>query len=122
MKENQVGRLLRKIWTELDGIFSGISLDVFIVMPNHFHGIIIFKETPKYKLAQKSATLSQIIGAFKSKTNVFAKKQIFPHLSKIELWQKTFYDSVIRNDADLEKTRENIVNNVLKWELDEYHQ
>ncbi len=121
MRENKIGKLLRQIWMELDKIFTGIELDIFVIMPNHFHGILIFNESPKYRIAQKPATLSQIIGAFKSKTNLFTRKQIFPDFSKINLWQKTFYDRVIRNDADLEKIREYICNNALKWELDDYY-
>jgi len=102
-------------------IFSGIELDISVIMPNHFHGIIIFSQTPKYIQAQKPATLSQIVGAIKSKTNVLAKKNILTRFKKVELWQKTFYDRVIRNDQELLRIREYIQNNPLKWELDEYY-
>ncbi len=101
-------------------IFSGIEMDEFVVMPNHFHGIIIFKDKPFYTQAKKPVTLSQILGAFKSKTNVLTKKTILPQQKAVELWQKTFYDRVIRNDSELLKIREYIRNNPTKWELDEY--
>lgn len=118
---NQVGKLLKETWESLPRIFSGIELDASIIMPNHFHGIIIFNHPPKYINAQKPATLSQIVGAFKSKTNVLARKNILPQFKQVELWQKTFYDRVIRNDQELLKIREYIQNNPLKWELDEYY-
>lgn len=122
MKENKVGKLIRQIWLELPLIFSGIALDEFTIMPNHIHGIIVISGSPKYKPSLKPATLSQIVRALKSKSNVFAHKQILPFISKLELWQKTFYDRVIRNEADLLKTREYIRFNVAKWGSDEYYQ
>lgn len=118
---NKIGRLLNETWLDLCNIFTGIELDVSVIMPNHFHGIIIFNSQPTYRQAGKPATLGQVVGALKSKTNVLARKTIFPNLTKLELWQKTFYDRVIRNDQELLKVREYIQNNPLKWELDEYY-
>ena len=118
---NQIGKLVNEIWLGLPEIFSGIELDLSVVMPNHFHGVIIFNKAPLYAQAKKPATLSQIIGSLKSKTNVLARRNILPHLNKLELWQKTFYDRIIRNDQEFLKIREYIQNNPLKWELDEYY-
>lgn len=118
---NKIGQLLNETWLGLPNIFSGIELDLSVVMPNHFHGIIIFTQRPEFIQAGKPATLGQIIGALKSKTNVLARKKFFPHLERLELWQKTFYDRVIRNEDDLLKTRDYIQNNPLKWTLDEYY-
>ena len=122
MVENQIGKLARRIWFELPDIFTGLGVDEFVVMPNHVHGILVFRKNPQYRVAGKPATLSKIVGAFKSKTNVFTKREVLFKYSHIQLWQKTFYDRVIRNDDDLLKTREYILNNVAKWELDEYFQ
>ncbi|MBI5530309.1 MAG: transposase [Candidatus Doudnabacteria bacterium] len=90
-------------------------------MPNHFHGVIIFKRNPHYAKACKQASLGQIIGALKSKTNVLTRKNIFPDMKSVELWQKSFYDRVIRSEVELLKIREYIQNNPLKWSLDEYY-
>lgn len=118
---NKIGKLLNETWLNLGSIFSGITLDSSVVVPNHFHGIIIFEKEPAYRNAGKPATLGKIMGALKSKTNVLARKNIFPQLEKLELWQKTFYDRVIRNGTELLKIREYIENNPLKWEPDEYY-
>lgn len=120
MLQNKIGKLINQVWLDLPHIFSNMILDEFIVMPNHVHGIIIFNQPPIYKNAQKPATLSNIIGALKSKSNFLAHKQVLAHLQKLELWQKTFYDRIIRNEEDLLKTREYIKYNVAKWEKDEY--
>lgn len=121
MIENKIGQLARQMWLELPLLFTGIGLDEYVIMPNHLHGIIVLNQRPQYVQAKKSATLSQIVGAFKSKTNVFTKRQLFPARKHVELWQKTFYDRVIRSENDLSKTREYICNNVKQWELDEYY-
>lgn len=118
---NKIGRLINETWLGLPEIFSGIELDLSVIMPNHFHGIIVFTRSPTYLKAGRPAGLGHVLGALKSKTNVLARKNIFPHLKSLELWQKSFYDHVIRSEVELFKMREYIQNNPLKWELDEYY-
>ena len=86
-------------------------------MPNHVHGILFVHHDRAESAARDYARLSNIIGSFKSA----ASKQI--HLNyrrRIEsVWQRGYYEHVIRRSDSLDRIREYIVNNPAKWELDE---
>lgn len=73
---------------------SGLSLDYFVIMPNHVHIIFILKDC--------SLHLGEIVRRFKAKVS---------HALKENTWQANYYEHVIRNEKALEKIREYIINN-----------
>ena len=81
-------------------------------MPNHLHGIVIVE--PKMAANGRRYGLSTIIGSYKNITSKIIRRTAISDFS----WQKSFYDHVIRKDESLDKIREYIRNNPLKWELD----
>jgi REP element-mobilizing transposase RayT len=89
-------------------------------MPNHFHAVIIIKESysqPQGSSFQRTPhSLGSIIAGFESsvtrKVNEINGAHDFP------VWQRNYYDHVIRDDEDLNRIREYIINNPAKWELD----
>lgn len=137
MQKNEAGWMIQKEWLCLHNHFSGIELDEFIVMPNHFHGILFITETnvgeglvpsrqclpernvPLERAPTRDApTLSEIIGAFKSKTTSKYIQGVKEHnwpTYHDRLWQRSFYDRVIRDESELDKLREYIHHNVSKW-------
>jgi putative transposase len=124
-------------WHLVLEIFANIELDEFVVMPNHVHGIVWIKGNGSYRLhpgtwksdfdAQrrdgqpsiptlenpKYETLSNIIGAFKT-TAATRINKLRGQLG-VAVWQKSFYDHIIRNDRELERIQEYIRNNPFKW-------
>ncbi len=130
-------KMVEKIWLELEKNFDNIKLHNFIVMPNHFHWIIeITKKccnnirvntrfTPTGgKFEHDKNSISSIIQAFKSKTtNEYIKlvyhKKAEPFDKK--LWQKDFYEHIIKNEKEYLKIDEYIKNNVLKWKEDKFY-
>jgi len=120
---NDAGKTIAEFWSALPGRFPNIGIDEFIVMPNHLHGIICI-ETPNERAAIKAApTLGQIIGAFKSiTTNEYIRNVKTSYWAPFDkqLWQRNFYEHVIRTDMDLFRIREYIINNPAQWENDEY--
>jgi len=126
----ELGKIVRNEWLKTERIRENVELDAFMVMPNHFHGIIIltdngrsFKEldivgaygdTP---LQSPSKTIGAIVRGFKSATT----KQInqFRNAPGLSVWQRNYYEHIIRNENDLNRIREYIINNPLKWELDD---
>jgi putative transposase len=98
-------------WQQLPQRFTGVRLDAFVIMPDHVHGLLWLdgskKETP---------TLGTLIGAFKGWVTItwrhYHKDANIPCLN--HLWQRDYYEHVIRNEDDLELTREYILNNPLK--------
>ena len=89
-------------------------------MPNHFHGILIIRTggSRTAPTTKKRKPLGRLIGAFKT----VSTKQI-NQLRKIpggKIWQRNYYEHVIRNENDLNQTRQYINENILKWEMDDY--
>jgi putative transposase len=119
------GMMIATIWQELPRRCPGVVLDVFSVMPDHFHGILglIGKLRVDQPLADKprEQSLPEIIRQFKSRTTVEytrgVKEAGWPSFNG-RLWQRSYYDHVIRCDTDLETRREYIYNNAIAWQLE----
>ena len=116
---NQLGEIVVATWTNLPKHFIGISIDDFIVMPNHLHGIIIIEDvkTPLKQTPFEHPSLVVIVGSFKTwsarKINALTNRTGKP------VWQRSFYDHVIRNETGLNHIREYIINNPIQWGLGE---
>lgn len=121
------GEIVKEEWLKTPKIRPEIELDVFTIMPNHIHGIIIIKDESiitkgvvgmhgRASLQRQHSSLGSFVAGFKSITtkriNIFRKT---PHAY---IWQKRFYDHIIRNEKDLNNIRDYIINNPLKWSLD----
>jgi putative transposase len=124
-------------WIELINKFRNIKLDEFIIMPNHMHGIIfinIVGATPcgrpdlmdrQYQNTGQprrvAPTMGDIMDWFKTMTTndyiSCVKKYDWPRFNS-KLWQRNYYEHIIRNETELNKTREYIINNPLHWETD----
>ena len=116
---NEFGEVVVQSWQWLKERYNYISLDEWIVMPNHFHGILIINNRRGGSRAaptQKIKPLGQLVGAFKT----VSAKQInqLRHTPGAKVWQRNYYEHVIRNDTDLAEIREYIANNPMNWHLD----
>lgn len=131
------GRIIEKIWCELEAHFLFIDLDYHIVMPNHLHGIIfinsqdtglvntglintgLINQTPTENTHQwilmknQTITLGKIIRYFKAKTTRILHEEGLENFQ----WQRLYYDHIIRNNRSLENIRYYIINNPRKWEI-----
>ncbi|MFH1395175.1 MAG: transposase [Candidatus Omnitrophota bacterium] len=124
---NEYGEIACKCWGEIPEHFSHVALYEYSVMPNHVHGIINIRRgtacrAPTMECFGKPVigSLSTIIRSFKSAVT----KQInaIYNTSGTRLWQRNFYEHVIRDENDLTRVREYIINNPINWELDEYYE
>jgi putative transposase len=129
---NHIGLEVAKLWYELPSMFSNIILDEFVIMPNHIHFVIGIQGDVYYKNSERIQSLSDLVGKFKSLAWTRVKNdQTIDTLndtwsdnwnrkgSSTGIWQKSFYDHVIRDEKDLKRVREYICNNPANWELDE---
>lgn len=119
---NNAGKMVFKKLEEMPKIYSGIKIDKFIVMPNHLHAII---EIQQNGTTQGSfPTISECIQRFKTYTTKLyidgVKKGNYPHFDK-KIWQKSFYDRIIRNEHEYQEICQYIETNPLKWEEDKYY-
>jgi len=122
---NDIGEMVIEQWIALLERFPTIELDVYQIMPNHFHGIIVVIENMDNQIAvveNKRPTLGDIIGAFKSITTheyiLGVDNKNWPQFYK-RLWQRNYYEHVIRNEADLDRIRDYIQANPANWDEDE---
>jgi len=120
------GEIVKEEWSKTPKIRPEIKLDVFTIMPNHIHGIIIIKDESiitkvgthgRASLQRQPRSLGSFVAGFKSVTT--KRINIFRKIPHAYIWQKRFYDHIIRNEKDLNNIRDYIINNPLKWSLDE---
>jgi REP element-mobilizing transposase RayT len=113
---NDAGRLITEIWESNMVRYQNVEPDAFVVMPNHLHGIIHIGTNPDSTDTRPS--LTNVVGTFKSlSTSAFASRVrsgSFPPFDK-SLWQRSFYDRIIRDQGDLEAIREYIAANPARW-------
>src|SRR3972149_3059421 len=121
----QLKQMVNRQWHEITSRFDNIQLDEFIIMPNHIHGIIFVGATlavaPNNRAGARPApTIGEIIGMFKSLCVHDWLKYIKENRIDIvgKFWQRNYYEHIIRNEDELQKIREYIQNNPLKWHLD----
>jgi len=124
MQLSSFGHIVKACWGDLPRHYPHVELDIFVIMPNHIHGIIVlagqqivgagFKPAPT--VVNKRHGLTEVIRAFKT----FSSRQInkLRGTPGTPIWQRNYYEHVIRNEDDLAEIREYIMNNLMKWELD----
>ena len=109
VKLSQIGEIVENFWRGIPEYYNNIELDECIMMPNHIHGIIAITEE------RKNITLGHIINQFKG----LCTKNIREFGNRNFTWQPRFHDHIIRGEKDLERIRQYIYENPLKWLLGE---
>jgi len=134
MTKNLLGEIVEEEWLRTGELRPYVELDAAIVMPNHFHGIVMLMDadegtapptdagtarhapTKRAFAESVSHSLASVVGSFKSAVS----KRIngLRGTPGSVVWQRNYYEHVIRNEHDLQQVREYISNNPAKWELD----
>jgi putative transposase len=121
MALNDAGLMVHNIWLDIGNKYDGFENDLFVVMPNHLHGILIIRERGPARGPAPTLSLPDVMRNFKSLTTTFYMKGVeenqFEPFEK-RLWQRSYYEHIIRKNESLEKIRQYIVNNPGKWEED----
>lgn len=142
---NEFGQIANDEWIKLADRFENFELDVFQIMPNHMHGIIKLNEpvvvsgfTPdtatdqpdqsspnapiNNKINNNKPTISDIVGAYKSLvSNACLDIYKFRNQMMGKLWQRNYYEHIIRDEKGYRNIANYIVNNPQKWEEDKYY-
>ena len=139
MRLNEYGRIVRDSWLEIPKHYPFVTLDAFIVMPNHIHGIIVIRRNVdihgvgvqnieplhtggKEEIYHYQHTVSGSLGAIVRGFKIGVTKWFREHNVKHVVWQRNYYDHIIRNEPDYLCIREYILNNPISWEDDELFQ
>jgi REP element-mobilizing transposase RayT len=129
---NEYGQVVQACWDEIPCHFSHVALDAFAVMPNHVHGIIVIAHrnvgtgvgaTHASPLPSSSPphgpqpqSVGAIVGSFKSATtNRINEMRGTPGTP---VWQRDYYEHIVRDEQELHRIREYILTNSLRWHLD----
>jgi REP element-mobilizing transposase RayT len=127
---SEFSEVVEREWLRAAEIRPNVELDEFIIMPNHIHGIIVINEsnvgatcrspegegTSPLRKGPRSASIGAIIAGFKSA--VTRRINDLRGTPYTPVWQRNYYEHVIRNENDLDEIRGYIINNPLKWDLD----
>ncbi len=111
--------MLRKLWDKLPSKFPMIELDEFVVMPNHVHGIIMIERPDG---VPTGTTVGDIVDWYKTMTtNVYIDGVKSNQWRRFDgrFWQRNYFEHVVRDDGDLNRIRQYIIDNPRKWEEDE---
>lgn len=125
MQLNDAGRIVADEWIKTAEMRNNVELDEWVVMPNHFHGILVV--TNGRGTARRAPTLEQfgqpvsgsiptIIRSFKSA--VTKRINEMRGMPGAKSWQRNYYEHIIRNNDELNRIREYIANNPVQWGMD----
>jgi len=121
MCPNDIGEAVAECWKTLSIRFPLVEVDNFVVMPSHVHGIISIIDTNQHNFNQEcdSLPLGKIIAYFKyiSTKKINIQRKTPGH----RIWQRNYYEHVIRDEEEMSRAREYIETNPLRWALDKYN-
>lgn len=105
------GTLVDRHWRALAVHHPGLVLDTHVVMPDHLHGILRLPDA-----GSGGRTLSDVVNGFKGGCTRAAREQL---AWRGPLWQRGFYDRIVRSEGELEALRAYILDNPRRWALRE---
>ena len=117
------GEIVEACWKDLPSHYPNVDLDAFVVMPNHIHGIIMISvgaihELPLCQQANhRRMLLPRVVGYVKMNTAKRINQS--RRITGIPVWQRNYYEHVIRNEQSLNSIRQYIAHNPQSWALDE---
>lgn len=137
MRLNEFGQIVLDCWLDLPRHYPHVALDAFVVMPNHVHAVVMliddvegvvgagFKPAPTANAAADAGMekpgkqrhgLPEVVRAFKT----FSARRVNALRASpgLPLWQRNYYEHIIRNDAALDRIRAYIAANPAVWEKD----
>lgn len=119
MNQNAAGRMVQTAWEELSEHYPGVNADAFIAMPNHVHGLLTLSNNTTTSTA---LSLSEVMQRWKSWTTTLYRRGVgeqnwepFP----ARLWQRNYYERVVRDEKEWQSCRDYIENNPSKWHDDQ---
>jgi len=132
MRLNDAGKIARQCWWDIPRHFPHVKLDEFVIMPNHIHGILIFVAAgTKNDIAgaknfsplqsqssnmpkSPSRTVGSVVRGFK----IGVTKWFRQNTDVYNVWQRNYYEHIVRNKTELRRIRQYILQNPKRWAKD----
>ena len=105
-----LGRIADQEWRRTAAVHRGLQLDAYVIMPNHFHAAVMLNHE-----ATDRPPLGVAISGFKAAVTRRARRL---YTRTFEVWQRGYYEHIVRNDQDLEAVRQYIEHNSERWTED----
>ena len=132
----EYGEIVQKEWKKSEHIRKEIVLDEFIIMPNHFHAIVVIESSANTvgirpfndsssadilssRLNMGAQSLASVIVGFKA--SVTRKIHKLRQIPDEKVWQRNYYEHIVRNEDELHRIQEYIRMNVAQWHEDQYN-
>lgn len=106
---NPYGKIAAQGITAIPEHFPDVCVDEYVIMPNHVHMILV--------LPQGKSNLSAIVGSYKS----YVSKMFHVEHKGVDVWQRSFYEHIIRDEVAYLEIKKYIRDNPRKWNSDEYN-
>lgn len=127
MRVNSYGQIVKGCWEAIPKHFPHANLQNFVVMPNHVHGVVMIEASAteidrhhaqeKLGNMMKPGTLSTIVRSFKSVTT--KQINILRDSKGSSVWQRNYYDHIIRDERSFVYIQNYITNNPSTWQQDQ---
>jgi REP element-mobilizing transposase RayT len=138
MQLNDMGRIVEEEWSCSSVVRKEIEMDAFVVMPNHIHGIVLIHANPvgahgplpgkgshsgrvgahgRAPLRRPPRSLGSFVAGFKASAT--KRINLLRRTPGRAIWHRNYYEHVIRGEKELDQIRRYIIENPLRWELDE---
>ncbi len=127
---NDCGAHAKKCWAAIPEHYPNVSLDEFVVMPNHIHGIIKITDVgvqdlePLQNALQYNKyqhiipkSIGSIVRGFKSGVTKWSRN----NTNILAVWQRNYWEHVIRDDFEFNRIRKYVQDNIAQWEMDSLH-
>lgn len=125
MQMNELGEMIEKWYAELEHKFPSLLCLDYVIMPNHFHGIIhVGADLCVRPDTSSVVSLSQVVQWFKTMTtNEYYRKVKLKHWASVgkKIWQRNYYEHIIRNAHEFDEITQYIRTNPTRWCDDEMY-
>ncbi len=137
MQHNALGEVVRDEWLRSAEVRREIELDTWVLMPNHLHAIVVITASPsaagvpsivwatgrsplpRVARGPTPKSTGSLVGGFKSAST--RRINLLRGTPGSPVWQRNYYEHAVRDDEDLDRIRQYILDNPLRWEADEYN-
>lgn len=128
------GRIVERCWRSVARHFAGVALDAYVIMPNHIHGVVwicedgykgrdgasAVKVAPARRVGTTPGSLAAIVQNFKSTST--RRVNASRRTPGATIWQRNYYEHIIRGEESLAAIRRYIAENPLRWAEDAENQ
>jgi REP element-mobilizing transposase RayT len=118
---SKIGNIAKQCWEEIPNHYSFVSLNQFVIMPNHVHGIISIEHKMRADNNPPLHMVTGTVGAIVRGYKIGVTKWCRQNTNIYDVWQRNYYEHIIRDQKDLERIQKYIRSNPASWTKDRFY-